>query len=152
MTSKIKESNLHYTRRITPKRVTSGEAHLRGLAPGQHSSKETSQRWRAVYDTVSNLISLATEPRISRTDSFVFNTATHLTITSWLIFQANSVDCSCFDFAKYWPRDVDRGSHFSQFKMPQCRDQCPSDHNRHVFAAFSRNRGPRNITDVRFKW
>ena len=48
---KIK-SNLHYTRRITPKRVTSCGAHLRGLAPGLHSSKETSQRWRVVGDTV----------------------------------------------------------------------------------------------------
>ena len=46
------KSNLHYTRRITPKRVTSGGAHLRGLAPGQHSSEETSQRWRVVGDTV----------------------------------------------------------------------------------------------------
>ena len=49
---KIK-SNLHYTRRITPKRVTSCGAHFRGLAPGQHSSEETSQRWRVVGDTVS---------------------------------------------------------------------------------------------------
>ena len=46
------KSNLHYTRRITPKRVTSGGAHLRGLAPGLHSSEETSQRLRAVGDTV----------------------------------------------------------------------------------------------------
>ena len=37
-------SNLHYTRRITAKRVTSCKAHLRGLAPGQHSFEETSQR------------------------------------------------------------------------------------------------------------
>ena len=44
------KSNLHYTRRITPKRVTSCGAHLRGLAPGQHSSEETSQRWRVVGD------------------------------------------------------------------------------------------------------
>ena len=44
--------NLHYTRWNTPKRVTSGGAHLRGLAPGLHSSEETSQRWRAVGDTV----------------------------------------------------------------------------------------------------
>ena len=52
-TDKIKsKSNLHYTRGITPKRVTSGGAHLRGLAPGLHSSEETSQRWRAVGDTV----------------------------------------------------------------------------------------------------
>ena len=48
---KIK-SNLHYTRRNTPKRVTSCGAHLRGLAPGLHSSEETSQRWRVVGDTV----------------------------------------------------------------------------------------------------
>ena len=48
---KIK-SNLHYTRRIAPKRVTSCGAHLRGLAPGLLSSEETSQRWRAVGDTV----------------------------------------------------------------------------------------------------
>ena len=48
------KSNLHYTRRITPKRVTSCGAHLRGLAPGQHSSEKTSQRWRVVGDTVSN--------------------------------------------------------------------------------------------------
>ena len=40
---------------ITPKRVTSGGAHLRGLAPGQHSSEETSQRWRADIDTVFRL-------------------------------------------------------------------------------------------------
>ena len=33
------KSNLHYTRRITPKRVTSCGAHLRGLAPGLHSSE-----------------------------------------------------------------------------------------------------------------
>ena len=47
-----KNSNLHYTRRITPKCVTSCGAHLRGLAPGLHSSEETSQRWRVVGDTV----------------------------------------------------------------------------------------------------
>ena len=47
------KSNLHYTRRITPKRVTSCGAHLRGLAPGLHSSEEMSQRWRVVGDTVS---------------------------------------------------------------------------------------------------
>ena len=50
---KKSKSNFHYTRAITPKRVTSGGNHLRGLAPGQHSSDVTSQRWRAVGDTVS---------------------------------------------------------------------------------------------------
>ena len=49
---KIK-SNFHYTRRITPKRVTSCGAHLRGLVPGQHSSEESSQRWRVVGETVT---------------------------------------------------------------------------------------------------
>ena len=33
------------TRGSTPKRVTSGGAHLRGLAPGQHSYEETLQWW-----------------------------------------------------------------------------------------------------------
>ena len=42
------KSNLHYTRRITPKRITTDGAHLRSLAPGLHSSQKTSQRWRAV--------------------------------------------------------------------------------------------------------
>ena len=46
------KSNLHYARGVTPKRVASGGAHLRGLAPGLHSSEKTSQRWRAVGDTV----------------------------------------------------------------------------------------------------
>ena len=39
-------SDLHYTSGITPKRVTRGELQLRGLAPGQHYSEETSQRRR----------------------------------------------------------------------------------------------------------
>ena len=42
-----KKSNLHYTRGNTLKRVSSGGAHLRGLAPGQHSPKETAVScWR----------------------------------------------------------------------------------------------------------
>ena len=46
------KSNLHYSRGVTSKRVTRGGIHLRGLAPGQHSSEETS---RAVGDVVSDL-------------------------------------------------------------------------------------------------
>ena len=60
LTQKI--SNLHYTRVCTPKRVTSCEAHLRDLAPGQHSSEETSQRWRAVGDTMFYLTCPGIEP------------------------------------------------------------------------------------------
>ena len=48
---KIK-SSLYCTRNITPKRVTSGGAHLQGLVPRLHSSEGTSQRWRVVGDTV----------------------------------------------------------------------------------------------------
>ena len=40
--------NLHHTRGITPKRVSSGGVHLRDLAPGQHSSEETSLRWESM--------------------------------------------------------------------------------------------------------
>ena len=47
-----KKSNLYYTRGITPKRVTSGGVHLRGLAPGQHASEEMTQRWQTVGDYV----------------------------------------------------------------------------------------------------
>ena len=53
---------IKYTRFITPKRVTSGGIHLRDLTPGQHSSEETSQRWRAVGDTVSDLTGPGSEP------------------------------------------------------------------------------------------
>ena len=50
----IKKSSLHYTRDITPKRSSSGGAHLRGLAPGQHSSEKMSRRCRAVASALTN--------------------------------------------------------------------------------------------------
>ena len=56
------KSSLYPTRIITPKRVTSGGAHLRGLAPGQCSSGKTSQRWQVVGDTVSDLTGPGIEP------------------------------------------------------------------------------------------
>ena len=43
--------------------VASGRARPRGLAPGQRSSKETSQRLRAVGYTVSDLTGLGIESR-----------------------------------------------------------------------------------------
>ena len=61
--NKPKKPKSYYTHGITPKRVTSGGAHLRGLAPGQHSSKETLKRWRAVGVTVSDLTGLEIEPQ-----------------------------------------------------------------------------------------
>ena len=69
----IKRLNLHYTRDITaPKRVTSGGIHLRGLAPGQHSSEETSQRWRAVGDTVLDFTGPGFDPTTSGIDCGTF--------------------------------------------------------------------------------
>ena len=59
-----KQSNLHCTCVITPKRVTKGGAHLRGFARGQHSSEETSQRRRAIGDIVSDLTDLGIEPKL----------------------------------------------------------------------------------------
>ena len=59
---------------ITQKRVTSGGAHLRSLAPGQHSSEETSQRWRVIGNTVLDLADQGNKPAITSTDSNVFTT------------------------------------------------------------------------------
>ena len=39
-----KKSNLHYTRVITPKSVTSDETHLCDLTPRQYNSEDTPQR------------------------------------------------------------------------------------------------------------
>ena len=63
LVSEFIKSNLHYTGHITPKRVTSGGAHLRCLAPGQHHSEKPSKRVRAVGDAVSDLTCQGIEPR-----------------------------------------------------------------------------------------
>ena len=82
-----KKSYLLYICCTTSKRVTSSGAHLRGLALGQRSSKETSPPWRAVGDTVSDFArvflnlqpwravgdSPGSEPKASRANSDVFN-------------------------------------------------------------------------------
>ena len=60
---RVVKSNRHYTRVITPKRVTSDGAYFRGLALGQHSSKETPKQWRAVSDTVSEMTGPGFEPQ-----------------------------------------------------------------------------------------
>ena len=52
-----------------PKRVTSCGVHLHGLAPGQQSSEEMSQHWRAVGNFVSDLTGPGIESQTSRTDS-----------------------------------------------------------------------------------
>ena len=52
--------------------VASGRARPRGLAPGQRSTKETSQRLRAVGYTVSNLTGQRIESQTFRIDSEIF--------------------------------------------------------------------------------
>ena len=49
-------------------------AHLRDLAPGQHSTEETSQRWRAFGDAVSDLTDPRIKPQTTRTESNVLST------------------------------------------------------------------------------
>ena len=66
--------NLDRTRVITPKRVSRGEVHLRGLAPRQHLSEETLQRWRTIGNTVSELNDPGFEPQTSRTGNNIFTT------------------------------------------------------------------------------
>ena len=76
--SKI-ESNLHYTRFITLALVPKRGNEWRGptprlIAPGQRSSEETSQRWRAVGYSASDSNGLGIEPQIFRIESDIFST------------------------------------------------------------------------------
>ena len=72
-----KRSNLCYTIGVSRKGVTSGGARLRGLTPGQHNSEETSQRLRAVGDTLSDLTGPGIEPQFFRVDIDVINNRTN---------------------------------------------------------------------------
>ena len=56
---------------LRQKRTSSGVAHLRGVAPEQHISKETLQRWQAVGDTLCDITDPGIERRTSRTNSDV---------------------------------------------------------------------------------
>ena len=73
------ESNLHYTCFITLAVVSKRGNEWRGptprlIAPGQHSSEETLQRWRAVGYSASDLTGFGIEPQIFRIDSDIFMT------------------------------------------------------------------------------
>ena len=59
--------------RYCAEHVVSGEAHLRGLAPGQYSYKEMLQRWQAIGNTAFDLTSLQIEPGISCVVTDAFN-------------------------------------------------------------------------------
>ena len=68
------KSNLHYTRSITPKHVTSGGTHLHDLAPEQRSVPKKRPSAGESLATLSHLTDLGFEPQTSRTDSFVLTT------------------------------------------------------------------------------
>ena len=73
------ESNLRYTRFITLAVVPKRGNEWRGpttllIAPVQHSSEETLQRWPAVGYNASDSTGLGIEPQIFRVDSDIFNT------------------------------------------------------------------------------
>ena len=74
--------NLHQTRGITPKRVTSGRIHLRGLAPLQHSSEKTPQWWLVVSSAASNLTRLRMEQQIFLTANHVFSNEANPCLTT----------------------------------------------------------------------
>ena len=57
---------------ITSKRVTSGGIRLQGLAPGQHSFKETPQQWQVVGDIEFDSTNPGFESHTHRTNSNVF--------------------------------------------------------------------------------
>ena len=58
-----KKSTLHCSGGITSKRATSGEVHLRGLAPGQYSSEKN------MAAAATDLTGLRIEPKTSPADS-----------------------------------------------------------------------------------
>ena len=64
-----KTSNLRHACGVISKRAMSSGIHLRGFAPGQYSSEETSQQWRAVGDTMANLTGPGIKLQTFQTDS-----------------------------------------------------------------------------------
>ena len=91
------KSNLHCTPFIklaaVPKHmVASGEVRPRVLALGQHRYEETSQRWRAVGYTVSDLTGLEIEPQIAICHHSVLTTVANkmslnISKTNYIVFR-----------------------------------------------------------------
>ena len=71
------KSNLHYTRGITPKRVTSSGAHLCDLAPGYTAPKKRRSGGEPLA-TLCRFHRSGIEPQTSRTDNV--RLATELTV------------------------------------------------------------------------
>ena len=67
-------------------------ARFQSFTPGQHNSKETSQRWQIVGATVSDLTGPGIEPQTSRADSRVFtNCVNRLVLTKNFFSKINFV-------------------------------------------------------------
>ena len=73
-----KKSNFHCTRfiklTVVLERGSEWRSRPRGLAPGQRSCEETSQRWQAFGYSESDLIGLGIEPQTFHINSDIFNT------------------------------------------------------------------------------
>ena len=84
--------------------MTSGRRHHRGLAPWQHSSKETSQRWRAVGDTVTDLTGPVIELKILAplAMSFLLFPLFFKPFESWQRYQPHSLTLSRLGTGLLW--------------------------------------------------
>ena len=84
--AKIKSS---FTRIVTSKRVTSGEAHLWDFAVSQHNSKNISQLWQTVENTVSDLtgteIKALTSPKLTALHHKLDLTETNVKVNTRII-------------------------------------------------------------------
>ena len=74
--NKSKQLHLHYSRGITTKRVTSGEAHLCDLASRQHSSEKRSSGGKSLTTLCPIRSALASNPRPTAPKSPLITTAT----------------------------------------------------------------------------
>ena len=68
---KKQQTNRYYALKYYTEACNEWGVHL-DLVPGQHSFEESSQRWRAVSDIVSDLTCPVIEPQICRSGSSVF--------------------------------------------------------------------------------
>ena len=96
--------NLHYTGGITLQHVRSGGVHFFSLAAGKHGSKEISQWWQVVSNTVLNSTGPGVEPKTFGIDSYIFNRYANPLVWSG----AGLVKCLKFSIFKmffymFWP-------------------------------------------------
>ena len=89
------KSDLHYTRGITTKRVTSGGAHLHCMGPSMRNKAPKKYRDGGLpSETLSDLTALGNEPRTSRAVSDIFNDC-----ANWLFVVLFCRKLNCFQAA-----------------------------------------------------